>query len=339
MNAGSRLWQIVNAADPRCGPSASLCRAQVYDCRETTPHALEVMELRGACTFCGHAVPAAVAACTVAARHSGAAADAARQPTDKASGSVPPLDWQSAADAAAQKARDFKDRMLEYDRTAAKRTAVIDDQGDYYEIESNAWLTPEERTQMKAQVALEDQAREERKNRMVVTVDLIGRRVITEDPGQAHSGATFERDEVRSKMAVAAAATRAVMPEGGGTAARAAEAAATGAGSLRRMRMAPAVPVGSAPPVFLPEKAAEVREKRAGKPKRQVPSGPAAGLQRNEAKGVWADRTQQAVGDDTFDQFAEDVDVLFQETLAAEAAADKEIARMQGAAGALGVEE
>ncbi len=32
-----------------------------------------------------------------------------------------------------------------YDRDAAKRTAVIDDQSDFFEIDSNAWLTPEAR--------------------------------------------------------------------------------------------------------------------------------------------------------------------------------------------------
>lgn len=34
---------------------------------------------------------------------------------------------------------------MEYDRNAAKRTAVIDDQSDFFEIDSNAWLTPEVR--------------------------------------------------------------------------------------------------------------------------------------------------------------------------------------------------
>ena len=37
----------------------------------------------------------------------------------------------------------LQDRLVEYDRNAAKRTAVIDDQSDFFEIDSNAWLTPE----------------------------------------------------------------------------------------------------------------------------------------------------------------------------------------------------
>ncbi len=30
---------------------------------------------------------------------------------------------------------------MEYDRNAAKRTTVIDDQSDFFEIDTNAWLT------------------------------------------------------------------------------------------------------------------------------------------------------------------------------------------------------
>ncbi len=39
----------------------------------------------------------------------------------------------------------LQDRLVGYDRDAAKRTAVIDDQSDFFEIDSNAWLTPEVR--------------------------------------------------------------------------------------------------------------------------------------------------------------------------------------------------
>ena len=38
-----------------------------------------------------------------------------------------------------------QDRLVGYDRDAAKRTAVIDDQSDFFEIDSNAWLTSEAR--------------------------------------------------------------------------------------------------------------------------------------------------------------------------------------------------
>lgn len=48
----------------------------------------------------------------------------------------------AVADAQA-KAVAFKDRLVEYDRHAQKRTTVIDDQSDFFEIETNAWLTEE----------------------------------------------------------------------------------------------------------------------------------------------------------------------------------------------------
>ena len=44
---------------------------------------------------------------------------------------------------AERKANEFRDRLVEYDRTAAKRTAVIDDQSDYFRIEGDQWLSKE----------------------------------------------------------------------------------------------------------------------------------------------------------------------------------------------------
>jgi len=35
--------------------------------------------------------------------------------------------------------------QVDYDRNAAKRTNVIDDQSDFFEIDSNAWLSDEVR--------------------------------------------------------------------------------------------------------------------------------------------------------------------------------------------------
>lgn len=37
----------------------------------------------------------------------------------------------------------YAKRLVEYDRNSAARTAVIDDQSDYYEIEGNSWLSKE----------------------------------------------------------------------------------------------------------------------------------------------------------------------------------------------------
>lgn len=45
-----------------------------------------------------------------------------------------------AAREAAAAAVAFKDRLVEYDRDSARRTHVIDDQSDFFEIDTNAWL-------------------------------------------------------------------------------------------------------------------------------------------------------------------------------------------------------
>jgi hypothetical protein len=51
--------------------------------------------------------------------------------------SLPPLSETEAA------AEAYAKRLVEYDRNAAARTTVIDDQSDYYELDSNTWLSKE----------------------------------------------------------------------------------------------------------------------------------------------------------------------------------------------------
>lgn len=97
-------------------------------------------ERGGVCTFCGAKV--ALDYKERIAQQAAAAADG--------SGPSPSADpdmafgltegEESAATAAAVA---FKDRLVEYDRNSAKRTTVIDDQSDYFEIDANAWLTDE----------------------------------------------------------------------------------------------------------------------------------------------------------------------------------------------------
>ena len=75
--------------------------------------------------------------------------------------------------------RARQDRLVAFDRTAAARTTVIDDQSDWFEIESNAWLDEDEREEAKRQAMEVEEAREAAaKNRATrVTLDLLGRRV------------------------------------------------------------------------------------------------------------------------------------------------------------------
>lgn len=46
------------------------------------------------------------------------------------------------------KAQERKDRLLEYQRTGARRMAVIDDAGDYFSHDSNKWLSEAERAKV-----------------------------------------------------------------------------------------------------------------------------------------------------------------------------------------------
>ena len=46
----------------------------------------------------------------------------------------------SEAEAAAEA---YAKRLVDYDRNSAARTTVYDDQSDYYEIDSNNWLSKE----------------------------------------------------------------------------------------------------------------------------------------------------------------------------------------------------
>lgn len=113
-------------------------------------------ESGGTCTFCGDKVAlthqeqqeqAAAAAAgdstATPAPASGAGAAAATGPVSSSSTSA-----STAGDAdAVAAAMAFKDRLVEYDRNSAQRTTVIDDQADFFELNTNEWLTDEVRAQ------------------------------------------------------------------------------------------------------------------------------------------------------------------------------------------------
>ncbi|KAH7365890.1 hypothetical protein KP509_18G051500 [Ceratopteris richardii] len=78
-------------------------------------------------------------------------------------------------------ARAFKDRLVEYGRTSSQRTTVIDDQSDYFQIDDNAWLSEEEKQAIMKRQEEARLAEEARKKNVVVTIDLLGRKVIMAD--------------------------------------------------------------------------------------------------------------------------------------------------------------
>ncbi|KAK6261630.1 hypothetical protein QUC31_007446 [Theobroma cacao] len=87
-------------------------------------------------------------------------------------GSFTPLsDAEAAAEAYAK-------RLVEYDRNSAARTTVIDDQSDYYEIDSNSWLSKEEKELLKKKQEEIEEAERLKRSKVVVTFDLVGRKVL-----------------------------------------------------------------------------------------------------------------------------------------------------------------
>ncbi|KAK7292214.1 hypothetical protein RIF29_07990 [Crotalaria pallida] len=81
----------------------------------------------------------------------------------------------SDAEAAAEA---FAKRLVEYDRNSAARTTVIDDQSDYYELDGNTWLSKEEKELLKKKQEEMEEAEQAKRNKVVMTFDLVGRKVL-----------------------------------------------------------------------------------------------------------------------------------------------------------------
>ncbi|GLJ50084.1 hypothetical protein SUGI_1065250 [Cryptomeria japonica] len=82
---------------------------------------------------------------------------------------------------AESKAEAFKNRLVEYDRNSAERTSVIDDQSDYYEYEGNTWISEEEKKLLQKKQEEIEEAKQANRNKVVVTFDLVGRKVVMTD--------------------------------------------------------------------------------------------------------------------------------------------------------------
>jgi len=74
-----------------------------------------------------------------------------------------------------------KDRLLEFDANSAKRTQIIDDESDYFNVDSNKWLTPQQREALKKKK--EELHEEKHKSRLDrrITFDFAGRKVVEDD--------------------------------------------------------------------------------------------------------------------------------------------------------------
>jgi len=109
---------------------------------------------------------------------------------------------------------ELRNKLVKYDRESSSRTVVIDDQNDYYiTVDSNAWLSKEEREQLRSQIKEEEEAaRCSSANSRKVTIDLLGRRVLIEDDAGKGRG----NDEDAVLLEVAKSASMAEKPRGGG---------------------------------------------------------------------------------------------------------------------------
>lgn len=84
---------------------------------------------------------------------------------------VPSSETEAAAEAYAK-------RLVDYDRNSAARTKVYDDQSDYFEMEGNSWLSSKEKSDLKKVHEEAQDAADKQKGKVVVTFDLVGRKVI-----------------------------------------------------------------------------------------------------------------------------------------------------------------
>ena len=76
---------------------------------------------------------------------------------------------------------DNKDKLLDFQANSAKRTQIIDDESDYFNVDNNRWLTPQQREALKKRK--EELQQEKHKSRLdrKITFDFAGRKVVEED--------------------------------------------------------------------------------------------------------------------------------------------------------------
>ena len=170
----------------------------------------------------------------------------------------------------------FKETLLTYDREASKRTTVIDDQSDFFEIESNAWLSHEEKGALMQRQRVLEEAEERRRKDFRVTIDLVSREVRAGAAGEEGSGSgegsglAFVTREAPAEKAVAGATTgvdhdapaRPSVSEAVGRVAAPATPGAAGPAPLDAGMMPNPLLVGQAPSYVSKAKAAQRKGRR-----------------------------------------------------------------------------
>lgn len=83
---------------------------------------------------------------------------------------------QTITAAADNKALEHRNKLLEFDRTSAKRTNVIDDQMDYYSVNSG-WLSSKQREQLQKKEEERQEKKHGSRKTKKITIDFAGRQV------------------------------------------------------------------------------------------------------------------------------------------------------------------
>ncbi|XP_072409323.1 activating signal cointegrator 1 isoform X1 [Chiloscyllium punctatum] len=79
-----------------------------------------------------------------------------------------------------EKAIKHKDKLLEYDKTSARRTQVIDDESDYFAADTNQWLSKQEREALRKREEELRELRHASRRTKQITIDFAGRRIFEE---------------------------------------------------------------------------------------------------------------------------------------------------------------
>ncbi|CEF96768.1 unnamed product [Ostreococcus tauri] len=211
----TRAVRFVDGRRPARGTRASSCVnclacGKVYDVREkdgvTSRSASAFLESGGKCEHCGEYVEVTLADGTTRFRGGGETCAQREDAEVRAKMGEMSLDEDAEAERERAAAVAAKDRLVHFDKTSAKRTTVIDDQSEWYDIDGNAWLDEDERAELKRQAREVAEAAEEakRKARTTWTLDLVGRKVVV-PPSADALDEEAEDDERASEDALAAA--------------------------------------------------------------------------------------------------------------------------------------
>ena len=100
-------------------------------------------ESGGICAFCKNQISLAYNSKMPTSTQQRVDSFSGKENKDSCSASLVARRMESQLEEATTKAVEFKNRLVEFDKNSAVRTTVIDDQSDFFEVDSNVWLSPQ----------------------------------------------------------------------------------------------------------------------------------------------------------------------------------------------------